>query len=337
MDPHGRVYYHNVQTDETSWDPPADAVGKPAAEGWVAVRGDDGEDYYYDASTGQTRWDKPSGFEEMLAERQRERSAARQQYAAEALRIQSATVAGRGAESSILEAALGGVQRSAQQHIEDTEAEALRSAVSQRMMLQNDDIDRLQPEPAPRQQQQQQQQQQQPQPAELTDGLPPIDPEQIFADGVAIWILVRFYQDVDPPNAAEDKIRRSIQTMVSVDPDRWQLKYFKMLKRKYKHDPRAYTEERVAARERAKARERMAAYGTSRASQSQPVRFWVAATNPAPLFTLPLLPVTFANHFVLYRAWICVILWRRCLLLHARSRGLVWTAEQQQKEQFLQW
>ena len=85
---------------------------------------------------------------------------------------------------------------------------------------------------------------------------------------VAIEMVLRFYMDVDPPNADKDKIRNNIKIMAERHPKDWQLKYFKVLQRKYNVEPRLYTDEHMARRERAKSHARALSHSSSRASRA---------------------------------------------------------------------
>jgi len=63
----GEVYYYNVYTGATSWDPPLGFEGAAEKEEsnvsvWQTAKTDEGETYYFNATTGETSWDEPTMY-----------------------------------------------------------------------------------------------------------------------------------------------------------------------------------------------------------------------------------------------------------------------------------
>lgn len=85
---------------------------------------------------------------------------------------------------------------------------------------------------------------------------PLVEDMRTFLDLEAVAILSRFYAQVDPPKADPEHLKRTTDAMINMNPENWQLKFFRMQKKRYKTDPRDYTTEALAARvvEQARAR-----------------------------------------------------------------------------------
>ena len=66
-DDEGRLYYHNSETGESSWEPPEEGFHPPpppSNASWVAYQDDEGRTYYFNTETEETQWEKPEGFVE---------------------------------------------------------------------------------------------------------------------------------------------------------------------------------------------------------------------------------------------------------------------------------
>lgn len=63
-DESGNLYYFNTETEESSWDPPAELSAPPPKGGalppdWTECYDGEGNLYYFNSATGESSWEKP--------------------------------------------------------------------------------------------------------------------------------------------------------------------------------------------------------------------------------------------------------------------------------------